>query len=80
MNLTEKANELWEDPQGGLLLLLILYLPAPAIYFGLDNTWSESATYTTVWSFLLTGFFWTVIYWIDGKFNDEEEVVDDARH
>jgi len=76
MTLVQKANKLWEDPQGGLLLLLVLYLPAPAIYFLLDISWSESATYTSVWSIILTVFFWMVIYWIDEKFNggtEEEE-------
>lgn len=65
MNLKKTAKEMWSDPLGGLLLILILYTPVLVFYVLLDASWDEDAIYTTVWSFVLGGFFWISVNWFN---------------
>lgn len=58
MSLKKKAKEMWQKPYGGLLVILLAYVPAPIFYLMLDSSWDKSAIYTSAWSLILTGFLW----------------------
>lgn len=80
MSLKKKAKQMWQKPYGGLLVILIAYVPAPIIYLFLDASWEESALYTSVWSLMLTGVGWFLLEGFINYLAEEEEGDDvDAR-
>lgn len=73
MSLKNKAKEMWEDPAGAIIVILVGYTPVPVFYIMLDSSWDNSVLYTSVWSFILAAFFWTALEWVIGFLNRIKE-------
>ena len=72
MGLKNKSKEMWEEDLGGLILVLIGYIPLLVYYFVLDNLGEKSALYNTGWAFILTVFTWYMVFRFAGDESDNQ--------
>lgn len=77
-NPKKKVKETYEDPLGGLLLILIFFTPSIPLYILLESSMDETTLFASMWALILTGFIWLVIYWVTDYVYRKKEAGNDT--